>query len=56
MSNGYLVKFAAQENGISLEEAEKVCEKKKKYGRYFKEVNEDENQRERIDFRTRRPD
>ena len=57
MSNGYLVKYLAQEKGISIEEAEKVCEERKNFRRYFKEeVNEDEYQRERIDIGTRRPD
>ena len=57
MSNGHLVKYLAQEKGISIEEAEKVCEERKNFRRYFKEeVNEDECQRERIDHRTRRLD
>lgn len=55
MSNGHLVKFLAQENGISIEEAQKVCKERKKFRRYFlKEVNEDENQRKRIDTEARR--
>ena len=46
MSNGHLVKYLAQEKGISLEEAEKVCEKRKNFRRYFKEeVNKDEDYR-----------
>ena len=56
MSNGHLVKYLAQEKGISLEEAQKVCEERKKYNKFFKEVNEDECQRERINPRTRRLD
>ena len=54
--NGHLVKYLAQEKGISIEEAEKVCEERKNFRRYFKEVNEDEYQRERTNSRTRRPD
>lgn len=57
MSNGHLVKYLAQEKGISIEEAQKVCERRKKFRRYFKEeVNKDEYQREKIDIGTRRPD
>jgi len=54
--NGHLVKYLAQEKGISLDEAKKVCEERKKYNKFFKEVNEDEYQRERFDIGTRRPD
>lgn len=46
MSNGYLAKYLAKEKGISIEEAQKVCEERKKFRKYFKEVNEDENYRE----------
>ena len=46
MSNGHLVKYLAQEKGISIDEAEKVYERRKKFRKYFKEVNEDENYRE----------
>ena len=56
MSNGHLVRYLAQEKGISVEEAQKVCEERKNFNKFFKEVNEDEYQRERIDSRTRRPD
>ena len=57
MSNGHLVKYLAQEKGISIEEAQKVCERRKNFRRYFKEeVNKDECQREKIDSRTRRLD
>ena len=56
MSNGHLVKYLAQEKGISIDEAEKVYERRKNFRRYFKEVNEDECQRERINPRTRRLD
>jgi len=57
MSNGHLVKYLAQEKGISIDEAEKVYERRKKFRRYFKEeVNKDEYQRERIDIGTRRLD
>ena len=57
MSNGHLVKYLAQEKGISIEEAQKVCERRRNFRRYFKEeVNKDEYQRERINIGTRRPD
>jgi len=46
MSNGHLVKYLAQEKGISIDEAEKVYERRKNFRKYFKEVNEDENYRE----------
>jgi len=46
MSNGHLVKYLAQEKGISLDEAQKVCERRKNFRKFFKEVNEDENYRE----------
>lgn len=36
MSNG-LVKFLAQEQGITLDEAQKVCERRKNFRRYFKD-------------------
>ena len=39
MSNGHLVKYLAQEKGISIEEAEKVCEKRKNFRRYFKDLD-----------------
>ena len=39
MSNGHLVKYLAQEKGISIEEAQKVCEKRKKFRRYFKDLD-----------------
>ena len=42
MSNGHLVKYLAQEKGISIDEAEKVYERRKNFRRYFKEVNKDE--------------
>lgn len=46
MSNGHLVKFLAQEKGISIKEAQKVCEERRKFRKYFfKEVNKDENYR-----------
>ena len=56
MSNGHLVKYLAREKGISIDEAEKVYERRKKFRRYFKEVNKDEYQRERIDIGTRKLD
>jgi hypothetical protein len=47
MSNNHLVKYLAQERGISIKEARKICERKKKFRRYFKEeVNEDGDYRE----------
>jgi len=46
MSNNHLVNYLVQEKGISIEEAQKVCEKRKKCRRYFKEVKESENHRE----------
>jgi len=39
MSNGHLVKYLAQEKGISLEEAQKVCEERKKFRRYFNDLD-----------------
>ena len=56
MPNSYLVKYLAQEKGISLDEAQKVCERRKNFRKFFKEVNKDEYQRERIDIGTRRLD
>jgi len=37
--NGYLVKYLAQEKGISIDEAEKVYEKRKNFRRYFKDLD-----------------
>ena len=39
MSNGHLVKYLAQEKGISLEEAQGICEKRKNFRRYFKDLD-----------------
>ena len=39
MSNGHLVKYLAQEKGISIEEAEMICEERKKFRRYFKDLD-----------------
>ena len=39
MSNGHLVRYLAQEKGISLDEAKKVCEERKKFRRYFKDLD-----------------
>lgn len=44
MSNG-LVKHLAREKGIDIEEAKNICKERKKYRKYFKEVNENENYR-----------
>jgi len=37
--NGHLVKYLAQEKGISIEEAQKVCERRKNFRRYFKDLD-----------------
>ena len=37
--NGHLVKYLAQEKGISIDEAEKVYERRKKFRRYFKDLD-----------------
>jgi len=37
--NGHLVKYLAQEKGISIKEAEKVYEKRKNFRRYFKDLD-----------------
>ena len=39
MSNGHLVKYLAQEKGISIDEAEKVYERRKNFRRYFKDLD-----------------
>ena len=39
MSNGHLVRYLAQEKGISIEEAEKVCERRKNFRRYFEDLD-----------------
>ena len=39
MSNNHLAKVLAQEKGISIEEAEKVCEERKNFRRYFKDLD-----------------
>ena len=44
--NSPLVKYLVREKGISIEEAQKGCEKRKNFKKYFKEENEDENHRE----------
>ena len=56
-NNNHLARYLAQEKGISIDEAQKVCERRKNFRRYFKEeVNEDGYQREKLDPRTRRLD
>jgi len=37
--NGHLVKYLAQEKGISIEEAEKVYERRRNFRRYFKDLD-----------------
>jgi len=39
MSNNYLARYLAQEKGISVEEAQKVYKKRKKFRRYFKDLS-----------------
>jgi len=39
MSNNHLARYLAQEKGISVEEAQKVYKKRKKFRRYFKDLS-----------------
>lgn len=45
MCNGF-VKYLARDKGISIEEAQMVCEERKKFRKFFKEENINENYRE----------
>ena len=39
MSNNHLARYLAQEKGISVEEAQKIYKKRKKFRRYFKDLD-----------------
>ena len=39
MSNNHMVQYLAQEKGISVEEAQKIYKKRKKFRRYFKDLD-----------------
>ena len=45
MCKNHLVKYLAKEKGVSIEEAKREYEARKKFRKYFKEVKVNENYR-----------
>jgi len=54
MSNNHLIKHLIRENGISKEEAQKVCEKRKHFRKFFKSIPIDPDKLKEIQIKVGR--